>query len=187
MKNLFDSLKMFLVLTAITGIAYPLLVTGLSQMCFSKQANGSLIYKNNKVIGSELLGQEFNLPEYFVSRPSATTPPYNAAASSGSNLGPLNPKFKENLEQTTESLKKVGIEKPDALLLTSSASGLDPHISPSAARCQAAIVAKARNMPVQTVLDLIEKNTRQRQLGFLGEEVVNVLSLNLDIDQSQSK
>lgn len=184
MKHIFDSLKIFLVLTFITGLLYPLLITGLAQACFNHQANGSLIIRDRQIIGSSLIGQIFNDPKYFTPRQSATTPPYNAAASSGSNLGPMNEKLKESLNQRLKDLQASGIDNPDSLLLTSSASGLDPHISPQAAKCQVARIAKARNMTAQSVLDLIAKNTQHKQLGFLGEEVVNVLLLNLDLDQT---
>lgn len=187
MKELFDSLKIFLILTLITGIAYPLLVTGLAQAFFNDKANGSLVIQKGKIIGSKLLGQNFSAPKYFTARQSATTPAYNAAASSGSNLGPLSEKLKANIEQKYQDLKRSGIQNPDSLLLTTSASGLDPDISPAAAKCQAESVANARHIPVQTVLDLIARNTKPRQFGFLGEEVVNVLLLNLDLDQSQNR
>jgi len=187
MKELFDSLKIFLILTLITGVAYPLTVTGLAQAFFHDRANGSLIVQRGKVVGSKLLGQNFSDPKYFSARQSATTPAYNAAASSGSNLGPLSEKLKESTELKRQDLIRKGIQNPDPLLLTSSASGLDPNISPAAAKCQAESVAKARHIKVQTVLDLIDKHTDARQFGFLGEEVVNVLLLNLDLDQSQSR
>lgn len=188
MKELFDSLKIFLILSLITGVIYPLTVTGLAQSFFHDKANGSLVVnQNGKIIGSKLLGQSFSDPKYFTGRQSATTPAYNAAASSGSNLGPLSEKLKANLEQSEHDLKQKGIQNPDILLLTTSASGLDPDISPAAAKCQASSIAKARQVPVQTVLDLVDKHTTKRQFGFLGEEVVNVLLLNLDLEKNQNK
>jgi len=176
-----QSVRMLLVMTVITGIAYPLIVTGIAQVAFKDQANGSLIYQNEKIIGSSLIGQSFSDPKYFWSRPSATSPmPYNGAASSGSNQGPTNPALKEAVEGR---IKDLGGKTPvPADLVTASGSGLDPHISPAAAAYQIERVAKARNLPQDKLRALIDQHTEGRQLGILGEPRVNVLRLNLALD-----
>jgi K+-transporting ATPase ATPase C chain len=154
---------------------------------FPRQANGSLITDGERIAGSTLLGQNFVDPKYFWSRPSATTPfPYNAAASSGSNLGPLNPDLTRNIEARRAALRAADPEQRSSVpldLLTSSASGLDPHISPDAAEYQAARVARARGLTVDQIRESIRRNTSGRQWGFLGEPVVNVVSLNLTLDR----
>src|SRR5581483_865495 len=171
------------------GVAYPLLVTGIAQVAFKHQANGSLIEKDGKVLGSELIGQPFSDPKYFWSRPSATSPqPYNGASSSGSNQGPTNPALKEAVEGRVKALRDAGGDpaKPIPVdLLTASGSGLDPHISPAAADYQVARIAKARSLPEQRVRELVAKHTEGRQLGILGEPVVNVLKLNLALDAAK--
>jgi K+-transporting ATPase ATPase C chain len=176
-----QALRALIVLSVITGIAYPLLVTGISQVIFKDQANGSLIEKDGKVLGSRLIGQPFSDPKYFWGRPSATSPmPYNGAASSGSNQGPTNPALKEAIEGR---IKDLGGKTPvPGDLVTASGSGLDPHISPAAAEYQLARVAKARNIPEEKLKDLVSKHTEGRQLGILGEPRVNVLELNLALD-----
>src|SRR5262245_49271163 len=181
-----QSIRALIFFTIITGIAYPLIVTGIAQVAFKDQANGSLIEKDGKVLGSRLIGQPFSDPKYFWSRPSATSPmPYNGGASSGSNQGPTNPALKEAAEGRVKALREAGgdASKPVPVdLVTASASGLDPHISPAAAEYQVARVAKARNIPEDRVRELVQKHTEGRQLGFMGEPVVNVLALNLEID-----
>ena len=175
-----------LVLTALTGLLYPFAITGLAQLLFPKQANGSLIYKDGKTVGSSLIGQPFDDPKYFWSRPSATGPvPYNGAASSGSNLGPTNPALFKAVQDRVNALRKADPDNTQPIpvdLVTASASGLDPHISPAAAAYQAGRVAKVRGMPLATVHELIQKHTQGRFLGLLGEPGVNVLELNLDLD-----
>jgi K+-transporting ATPase ATPase C chain len=176
-----QAIRMLVVMTVITGVAYPLLVTGIAQVAFKSEANGSLIEKDGKIVGSSLIGQPFSDPKYFWGRPSATSPmPYNGAASSGSNQGPTNPALKEAVEGR---IKDHGGKTPiPADLVTASGSGLDPHISPAAARYQIARVSKARNIPEQKLRQLVDQHTEGRQLGILGEPRVNVLPLNLALD-----
>ena len=173
-------------LTLAGGLFYPLAITGLSQVLFPKQANGSLIYKDGKPVGSRLIGQPFDDPKYFWGRPSATSPvPYNAASSGGSNLGPTNPALLKTIQDRIDALHKADPENHEPIpvdLVTASGSGLDPHISPAAALYQAKRVAKARGIPESSVQGLIEKHTQGRFLGLLGEPGVNVLELNLDLD-----
>jgi K+-transporting ATPase ATPase C chain len=180
------ALTMLLILTVLTGLVYPLAVTGLAQLFFPDQANGSLIIHNGKVIGSKLIGQYFDRPEYFWSRPSATSPfPYNAAASSGSNLGPTNPALIEAVKARVAALRAAdpGNDLPIPVdLVTASGSGLDPHISPAAALYQLKRVARARGLNDDTVLTLVTQHTEGRQFGLLGERRVNVLQLNLALD-----
>jgi potassium-transporting ATPase KdpC subunit len=176
-----------LLLTVLTGFLYPLAVTGIAQLAFPRQANGSLIPSGDRLAGSELIGQPFEAPGYFWSRPSATTPfPCNAAASSGSNLGPLNPDLRQQVGQRIAALHAAG-PVPDgpapADLVTASASGLDPHLSPAAAAYQVPRVARARGLPEAAVRALVARCTEPRQFGILGEPRVNVLRLNLALDQ----
>ncbi len=185
-EHIRPALAMLFVLTLVTGVVYPLIVTGLAQTMFPHQANGSLILREGKVIGSELIGQHFDDPKYFWSRPSATSPfPYNAAASSGSNLGPTNPALIEAIKKRVAALRAAdpGNEAPvPGDLVTASGSGLDPHISPAAALYQADRVARTRGLEERQVRDLIARYTDGRQFGLLGEPRVNVLKLNLALD-----
>jgi K+-transporting ATPase ATPase C chain len=177
---------MLAVLTLITGVAYPLAVTGIAKIAFPDQANGSLIVKDQKVVGSTLIGQPFEDPKHFWSRLSATTPgAYNAASSTGSNLGPTNEALTRNARGRVAALQAADPENKALIpvdLVTSSASGLDPHISPAAAEYQVHRVAKARGIPEDDVRAVVAKHTEGRALGFLGEPEVNVLMLNLELD-----
>jgi len=179
LKELRPAALAFVVLTLITGIAYPLIVTAFAQL-FPNKATGSVIEVNGKAVGSELIGQPFSDPKYFWSRPSATSPqPYNGAASSGSNLGPTN---KALHEAVAERLKQFEQKPVPADLVTASASGLDPHISPEAARFQVSRVAKARGLTEERIQELLDRHTEARTFGVLGEPRVNVLKLNLALD-----
>ena len=173
-------------LSALTGLVYPLVVTGLAQALFPRQANGSLVVRDGHPIGSALIGQPFDEDRYFWGRPSATAPvPYNAAASAGSNLGPGNPALREAIAGRLQRLHRAdpGNQAPVPVdLVTSSASGLDPHISPAAARYQAARVARVRGIPLAEVQALVDQHTDGRQFGILGEATVNVLALNRALD-----
>jgi K+-transporting ATPase ATPase C chain len=183
------ALVTFVVLTALTGIAYPLLVTGVSQVAFPDLAAGSLIQRDGKPVGSSLIGQNFSDPKYVWGRPSATGPmPYNASNSSGSNLGPLNPALTDAVKGRIEALRATDPANTAPVpvdLVTASGSGLDPHISVAAAQFQAARVAKARNLPVPQVQQLIEQHSEGRLFGFVGEPRVNVLRLNLALDSAR--
>jgi len=191
MKQFRIAIVSTLFLTVFTGLLYPLGMTGLAQWLFPKQANGSLIYQNGKTVGSRLIGQPFDDPKYFWSRLSATSPmPYNAASSSGSNLGPTNPALFKAIQDRIDALHKADSDNKDAIpvdLVTASGSGLDPHITPAAARYQLKRVAKVRGIPESTVQELIQKHTQGRFLGFLGEPAVNVLELNLDLDGAKTE
>jgi len=179
-----------IVLSILTGIVYPLVVTGIAQGVFPKQANGSLIERDGKAVGSTLIGQPFGDPKYFWSRPSATSPyPYNAANSGGSNQGPLNPALADAVKDRIQALQKANPDNKAPVpvdLVTTSASGLDPHISPAAAEYQVARVAKARGLAADKVRALVAEHTQGRQLGFLGEPRVNVFELNLALDTPKS-
>ena len=180
------ALVLFLLLSLITGLAYPLLVTGIAQLAFPAQANGSLIVKDGKAVGSALIGQPFSDPKHFWSRPSATSPmPYNAANSAGSNLGPSNPALAEAVKARIDALRAADPGNPLPVpvdLVTASASGLDPHISRAAADYQLARVARATGLPEAAVRELVERHTQGAWLGFIGEARVNVLQLNLALD-----
>jgi potassium-transporting ATPase KdpC subunit len=193
-RELRSAAILFLLLSLVTGIVYPLVVTGIAQLVFPAQANGSLIDASGKpaqdgasAVGSELIGQPFADPKYFWSRPSATSPyPYNASSSGGSNLGPLNPALTDVVKARIKALRDAdpGNTAPvPADLVTASASGLDPDISPAAAEFQVARVARARGLDPQKVRALVAQATEGRQFGFLGEPRVNVLRLNLALDE----
>ena len=177
---------LFLTLTLVTGVIYPLAVTGLGQLLFPQQANGSIVIVDGKPVGSALIGQQFSAPGHFWGRPSATGPyPYNAAVSSGSNLGPLNPALSEAVKARINALRAAdpGNEQPVPIdLVTASGSGLDPDISLAAAYYQAARVARARNLPVEQVRMLIEQHAERPWLHTFGEPRVNVLALNIALD-----
>ena len=177
---------MLALLTALTGIVYPLIVTGIAQLVFARTANGSVIERDGKPIGSALIGQPFSDPRYFWSRPSATSPfADNSASSGGSNLGPTNSALTDAVRQRIDALRAAdpGNAAPVPVdLVTASGSGLDPHISPAAAEYQVARVARARGIPVDAVRELVAGATEGRQLGVLGEPRVNVLALNLALD-----
>src|SRR5580704_3816517 len=182
-KNFMTSIWMTIVTTLLLGIVYPFVVTGLAQVIFPKQANGGLITVNGKILGSRLIGQPFSSPGYFRSRPSAAGTGYDAGNSSGSNLGPTNKTLVDRVNGDVQKLQAENPNMPVPMdLLTTSGSGLDPHISPEGAAFQAPRVARERNMTESDVAALIAKHTESRQLGFLGEPRVNVLELNLDLD-----
>jgi potassium-transporting ATPase KdpC subunit len=177
---------LFLAMTFITGVAYPLVVSGVAWMLFPSEAGGSLITRDGRVIGSRLIGQPFDGERYFWSRPSATTPyPYNAGGSSGSNLGPTNPALIEVVKERASRLKAVDLAQSTIPidLVTASASGLDPHISPAAAYYQVERVAMSRGLSKDDVEKLVEQHIEARTLGVLGEPRVNVLLLNLALDE----
>lgn len=185
-KLLRQAFVLLLMMTVITGVLYPLAATGLAQLIFPQQANGSLIVKDGKPVGSALIGQSFTDPKYFWGRPSATSPnAYNASASSGSNQGPTNPALTDAVKQRIAALRAAdptNIAPVPVDLVTASGSGLDPQISPAAAQYQMARVARARGLDVAPVQVLVAQHTSDRQFGVLGEARVNVLQLNLALD-----
>ena len=196
LRQIRPALVLIVLMTVLTGLAYPLAMTGLAQLLFPHQAAGSLIEKDGKVIGSELIGQNFTDAKYFHGRPSATTDtdpndstktvpaPYNAGNSGGSNAGPTSKSLIERVQGDIEKLKQENPSAPvPADLVTTSGSGLDPHISPEAALFQVPRVAKARNLPENRVRQLVAENTSDRLVGLLGEPRVNVLELNLALDR----
>jgi K+-transporting ATPase ATPase C chain len=179
------ALVMVALLTVLTGLVYPMAVTGVAQMVFPRQARGSLIEREGRVVGSELIGQPFQDEDHFWGRPSATGPAYNGGASTGSNLGPLNSDLEAAVRERVAILRAAHPDQPGPVpvdLATASGSGLDPHISPAAAIYQAGRVARARGLTVAAVEALVEEHTQGRQLGVLGEPRVNVLLLNLALD-----
>lgn len=180
------ALWMFVWLTILTGVIYPVLISAAAWVMFPHQAGGSLLKREGLVIGSRLIGQPFDSPRYFWGRPSATSVPYDGGASSGSNLGPMNPEVQKAVSQRLQTFKAADPENhlPVSVeLVTASGSGLDPHISPASAAYQAPRVARARNLNLEVVQALVAKHTEPRQLGLLGEPRVNVLELNLALDQ----
>jgi K+-transporting ATPase ATPase C chain len=183
-KNLKVSIIMTILTTILLGVIYPFLVTGLAQMIFPKQANGNLIMMNGKIVGSSLIGQPFSSPGYFRSRPSAAgAAGYDAGNSSGSNLGPTNKMLVDRVAGDVQKAQAENTNMPVPMdLVTTSGSGLDPHISPEAAAFQVPRIAKERKISEDEVRALINKHSEGRQLGFLGEPRVNVLELNLDLD-----
>jgi K+-transporting ATPase ATPase C chain len=186
LSQLRPAIVMLLLMTLLTGLLYPIVMTGLAQVIFPSQANGSLIVKDNQVIGSSLIGQQFDDPKYFWGRLSATSPSYNSAASSGSNYGPLNTSLEDAVKARTDALKQADPNNTLPIpvdLVTASGSGLDPHISPAAAQYQLARVAKARGLSDAQVQQLVVQFTENRTFGLLGEPVVNVLRLNLALDE----
>jgi K+-transporting ATPase ATPase C chain len=187
-EQLKTTILMFIILTIVTGVIYPLAITGIAQVFFHHQANGSIIVRDGTVIGSELIGQFFDDPKYFWGRISATTPtPFNAASSSGLNLGPTNPALLDIIRTRVSNLQKADAENKNPIpvdLATSSASGLDPHISLAAAYYQIQRVARERKMQQDAVRAIVQENTEDRFLGVIGEPVVNVLKLNLALDDA---
>ncbi len=186
LKQLKPALIIFLSMTVLTGLIYPAVITGIAQIVFPRQANGSLIVKNGRVIGSSLIGQQFDDPKYFWGRLSATGDhPYNAAASSGSNLGPTNPALIQQVQARLKALRDADPANTQPVpvdLVTASGSGLDPDISIAAAQYQAPRVARLRGLPLDQLMTLIAQHIQGRMLGFLGEPRVNVLELNLALD-----
>jgi K+-transporting ATPase ATPase C chain len=198
LRNLRPALVLLALFVALTGIAYPLAMTGVTQIALSRQANGSLVERNGAIVGSDIIGQPFTSERYFQPRPSATSAPdpkdatktvdapYNAAGSGGSNLGPTSQKLVDRVKEDIDRLKKEGAAGPlPADAVTTSASGLDPHISPAFAGLQIARIAKARSLPEQRVRALVESQVEGRILGFIGEPRINVLRLNLALDAVQ--
>jgi len=186
-KNLIISVLMTIVTTVLLGVIYPLVVTGIAQVVFPRQANGQLISKNGKLIGSSVIGQPFSGPSYFHSRPSAAGTGYDAANSGGTNLGPTNQTLIARVDQDAKALQAENPGVPVPVdLVTTSASGLDPHISIAAAEFQVPRVARTRGIPLSQVQELIAAHTEGRQFGFLGEPRVNVLELNLALESETS-
>jgi potassium-transporting ATPase KdpC subunit len=182
-RNLITALLMTIVTTLLLGVVYPLVITGIAQVVFPDKANGQLIERGGKVIGSRIIGQTFSTPGYFRSRPSAAGTGYDAANSAGTNLGPTNKKLVDAVKAAVDAAKQENPRVPVPIdLVTSSASGLDPHLSPASAAFQVPRVARERGFSVADVQRLVDAHTEGRQLGFLGEPVVNVLELNLALD-----
>ena len=190
LKQIRPAIVMMVVLTIVTGLVYPLAMTGIAQLVFPRQANGSLIKVGDKVIGSEIIAQGFTKPEYFHPRPSAAGNGYDGTNSNGSQLGPLSQKLKDRVNASVEQFRKENPEYHGPIpsdLLTTSASGLDPHISPDGAAVQVARVAAARGVSADRINQLVAEYTEKASLGFVGEPRVNVLMLNLALDALISK
>jgi K+-transporting ATPase ATPase C chain len=193
MRTLAASLVAVVLLTVVLGFGYPALMTGFAQVAFESKADGSLIERDGKTVGSRLAGQEFRSDKYFHPRPSATAPTYNAGATTFANLGPTNPDLAKNVKTAAQAILKLeGPYNPGLTIgdipvdaVTTSASGIDPDITPANAQLQSRRVAAVRHLPLGTVQELIDQNTDERSLGFLGEPGVNVLKLNLALDQEQ--
>jgi potassium-transporting ATPase KdpC subunit len=184
LKQIYPAIAMTVVLTVLLGIIYPLVVTGLAQVMFPAKAGGSLIEKDGKVIGSSLIGQPFSGPGYFHSRPSAAGGGYDATASAGTNLGPTSQKLMDNVKTAAESLREENPGSPVPIdMVTASASGLDPHITPAAAEFQVPRVARERSLSEEEVRRIVREHAEGRQFGILGEPRVNVLELNLGLDR----
>ncbi|MBL8067051.1 MAG: potassium-transporting ATPase subunit KdpC [Armatimonadetes bacterium] len=191
MKEVIVAIRVFVVLTVLTGVVYPLVITGVAQAMFPQQANGSLIRQDGRVVGSSLIGRQFDDPKYFWGRPSATSPdPYNGTASSGSNLGPTNPDLMKAIQGRVDALRAAdsGNDQPIPTdLVTASGSGLDPHVSVAAAEYQIPRIARSRGMKETDVRTLVSKNTHGSDFGVFGERVVNVQELNLDLDRAKAR
>lgn len=185
-RNLKSAVLVFIILTIITGVLYPLLITGIAQIFFHTETNGSLIYRDRNLIGSALIGQTFDDPKYLWGRISATSPaPYNSAFSSGSNIGPYNPALLETAKARIKRLHAADPKNKTPIpvdLVTSSASGLDPHISLAAAYYQIPRISRQRALSVDIVKNIVDRNTTGRLFGLIGEQVVNVLKINIDLD-----
>jgi K+-transporting ATPase ATPase C chain len=194
LRNLRGAVVAIVLATLVFGFAYPAVMTGFAQVAFENKADGSLIKRDGKVVGSKLAAQEFKSPKYFHERPSATSPAYNAGATTFANLGPTNPDLAKNVKAAAAAILKVegpynaGLKIGDVPVdaVTTSGSGIDPHISPAYAQLQSKRVAAVRHLPLETVQQLIDQATDGRSLGFLGEPGVNVLKLNLALDKEQS-
>jgi K+-transporting ATPase ATPase C chain len=186
LKSSTTALRMILAMTVLTGVLYPALVTAIARTAFDRPAQGSLIERDGRVIGSALIGQAFTSPRYFWGRPSATSTPYDASASSGSNLGPTSPDLRKAVEERIAALKASDPAQGAPIpvdLVTASGSGLDPHVSPASARWQVPRVARERGIPEERVRELVERHVEGRTWGVLGEPRVNVLALNLALDE----
>lgn len=188
MRFIRPAVSLLLAMTILTGILYPLAITGVAGLAFPKAAHGSLVYRNGTLVGSTLIGEQFTDARYFWGRPSATTPqPYNGTASSGSNLGPVNPALLDAAQAAAKALREADPDNHAPVpveLVSASASGLDPDISPAAAQYQAGRIARLRHLPLERVEALIRAHQSSRLLGFIGEPRVNVLELNLALDQT---